>query len=156
MIWGSGEAPHFSPPPTPGIRPTTSANGTGNESSIWGLGDVKSSEQPPALKVDKSTNILEKRNKSFPVPSHGRGLYQSHTRTQQRSPNTRTHTQPQPRSPDSFADSNVARGTEGSVTGSEYSGDGSETEHAVESVRADWPLPITSVGMLTLEHRVRR
>ena len=156
MIWGSGEAPHFSPPPTPGIRPTTSANGTGNESSIWGLGDVKSSEQPPALKVDKSTNILEKRNKSFPLPSHGRGLYQSHTRTQQRSPNTRTHTQPQPQSPNSFADSNVARGAEGSVTGSEYSGDGSETEHVVESVRADWPLPVTSVGTMTLEHRVRR
>lgn len=172
MIWGSGEAPHFSPPSTPGARPTTSANENENgyASSIWGLGDIVSAEQPPPINVnmkEKINSVLEKNFKSSPILSHGRGLHQSHTRTQQKmsKPNTRTparlhpdtHSKPrsqpvsQPRSrPDSYTDSNIGRGTEETVKGSEYSGDESET------VRADWPLPVTSVGSLTLENRVRR
>ncbi len=114
LIWGANDAPHFD---TTAVRPVTSG---ANESGIWGLGDAK-------LNNDKTYNMMDKRNKSFP----------------QDYPASKA---------DSTTTSNIAMGFTGDAD-SDYSGDGSGTEEGAETIRADWPLPL---GTLTFDHRTKQ
>ncbi|KAK0514195.1 hypothetical protein JMJ35_002812 [Cladonia borealis] len=143
-VWGLGELSHLHS----GLMRPPSIIST-QDSLIWGANDAPHFDNNTIVRPmtsgnnnesgiwglgdakmsnnEKPYNMSDKRNKSFP----------------QDYPASRA---------DSATTSNIAMGVVGDDEGSEYSGDGSETEQGAETLRADWPLPL---GTLTLDHRVK-
>ena len=139
-VWGLGELSHLHS----GLMRPPSIIST-QDSLIWGANDAPhfdtASVRPmtsganesgiwglgdATMNYDRTYNMMDKRNKSFP---------QDHPASKA----------------DGTTTSNIAMGVTGDAD-SDYTGDASETEQGVETLRADWPLPL---GTLTLDHHVK-